>query len=44
MITTILESEHDSKVAGHFGQEQIIELVRQNVWWPWTDTDITEYT
>ena len=43
MIPTILESEHDSKVAGHFGQEMIIWLVRRNFWWPGMDTDITEY-
>ena len=29
-INTILESEHDSKVAGHFGQDKTIELVRRN--------------
>ena len=43
MIPTILESEHDSKVAGHFGQEKTIELVRRNFWWPRMDTDITAY-
>ena len=43
MIPTILESEHNSKVAGHFGQEKTIELVRRNFWWPGMDTDITEY-
>ena len=30
MINTILESEHDSKVTGHFGQDKTIELVRRN--------------
>ena len=43
MIPTILESEHDSKVAGHFGQEKTIELVRRNIWWPEMDTDIMKY-
>ena len=43
MTPTILESKNDSKVAGHFGQEMIIELVRRNFWWPGRDTDITEY-
>ena len=43
MICFILESEHDSKVAGHFGQEKTIALVRQNFWSPVIDTDITEY-
>ena len=41
MIRTILECEHDSKVAGHFGPEKMIELVRRNFWWPGMDTDIT---
>ena len=43
MIPTILESEHDSKVVGHFGKEKTIELVRRNFWWPGMDTNITEY-
>ena len=43
MIRTILESEHDSKLAGHFSQEKTIELLRRNFWWPGMDTDITEY-
>ena len=43
MTPTILESEHDSKVVGHFGQVKTIELVRRNFWWPGMDTDITEY-
>ena len=43
MIPTILESEHDSKVAGHYGREKTIELVRRHFWWPGMDTDITEY-
>ena len=43
MIPTILESEHNNKVAEHFGQEKTIELVRRNFWWPGMDTDITAY-
>jgi hypothetical protein len=27
LIQTVLESEHDSKVAGHFGQDKTIELI-----------------
>ena len=30
MIPTILESEHDSKQGGHFGQEITNELLRRN--------------
>ena len=43
IISTILESEHDSKVDRHLGQEKAIELVRRNFWWPRMVTDITEY-
>ena len=43
LIPTILESEHDNKVARHFGKEKMIELVRRNFWWPGMDTDITAY-
>ena len=43
MIPTILQSEYDSKVPVHCGQEKTIELVMQNFWWPEMDTDIMEY-
>ena len=43
MMPTILASEHDSKVAGHFGQDKTIELVWQNFWWPGMDSDIEKY-
>ena len=43
MIPTILESEHDSKLAGHFGQKKTIEIVRRIVRWTGMDTDIIEY-
>jgi hypothetical protein len=39
----ILESEHDSKVAGHMGQDKTVELVRQNFFWPEMDKEICEY-
>ena len=32
VIHTIVESEHDTKVAGHMGQDKTIELIRQNFW------------
>ena len=44
MIPTILESEYDSKVAGHFGQDKTIELVWGNFAWPRMDSDIEKYT
>jgi len=28
-----MESEHDTKVAGHMGQDKTIELIRRNFWW-----------
>ena len=32
LVKTILESEHDSKVASHFGQDKTIELIHSNLW------------
>jgi len=29
-----MESEHDTKVAGHMGQDKTIELIQRNFWWP----------
>ena len=40
---SVLESEHDSKVAGHMGQDKTKELVRRNFWWPRMDDDIVKY-
>src|SRR5204862_7552038 len=40
---SVLQSEHDSKVAGHFGQDKTIELIRRNFWWPHMDEEIIEY-
>jgi len=34
LVQRIMESEHDTKVAGHMGQDKSIELIRQNFWWP----------
>jgi len=33
-IQEILKSEHDTKVAGHMGQDKTTELIRRNFWWP----------
>jgi hypothetical protein len=30
----IAESEHDSKVAEHFGQKKTLELIAQTFYWP----------
>jgi hypothetical protein len=39
----ILHTEHNSPVAGHFGQDKTIELIRWNFWWPKMDQEIIEY-
>ena len=33
LLTEIAKGCHDSKVAGHFGQEKTIELVTRNFYW-----------
>ena len=43
LVKTMLESEHDSKVAGYFGQDKTIELIHCNFWWPKMDADIIGY-
>jgi len=40
---TIMEAEHDSKIAGHFGTNKTIGRVRANFCWPKMDENITEY-
>jgi len=40
---TIMEAEHDSKNAGHFGTYKTIGRVRANFYWPKMDENITEY-
>jgi len=40
---TIMEAEHDSKIAGHFGTYKTIGRVRANFYWPKMDENITEY-
>jgi len=43
LIQRILESEHDTKVAGHMGQDQTIELIRCNFWGPKMDVRIIDF-
>jgi len=38
-----MESEHDTKVAGHMGQDKTIELIRRNFWWPKMNERITDF-
>ena len=34
LVQGIMESEQDTKVAGHMGQDKTIELIRRNFWAP----------
>jgi len=43
MVQRILESEHDTKVAGHIGQDKTIELIRRNFWWPKMNERIIDF-
>jgi len=39
----ILESEHDTKITGHMGQDKTIKLIRRNFWWPKMNERITDF-
>ena len=39
----ILKENHDSVDVGHPGQQQMIELIKQNYWWPRLKEDIKKY-
>jgi len=43
LIRQIMESEHDTKVAGPMGQDKTIELIRHNFWWPQLKEKITDF-
>jgi hypothetical protein len=43
LVPSVLKSEHDSKIAGHFGQDKTIELVRRHFWWPKMNEAIVDY-
>jgi len=43
LIRQMLESEHDTKVTGHMGQDKTIELIRHNFWWPQMKEQITDF-
>jgi hypothetical protein len=40
---SIVESEHDSRVAGHMGADKTVELVSRNFFLPQMDTGIRDY-
>jgi len=39
----VIQSEHDSKVAGHFGRERTLELLSRNFYWTNMERDIRKY-
>jgi len=43
LVDQVLRSEHDTKVAGHMGQDKTIELVRRNFWWPKMNERILDF-
>ena len=43
LCKAIMNSEHDTKVAGHMGMDKTIELIRRNMWWPDLEKDVSEY-
>jgi transposase InsO family protein len=40
---SVLEMEHDSKIAEHFGRDKTYEKVTRNFWWPRMEADIDDY-
>jgi len=43
LIQKVMKSEHDTKVAGHMGQDKTIELIRRNFWWPKMNQGIIDF-
>jgi hypothetical protein len=39
----IIQSEHDSKVAGHFGRDRTLELLFRNFYWTNMECDVRKY-
>ena len=39
----IMESEHDSKVAGHMGMDKTVEIVGRNFYWPGMAEEISDF-
>ena len=39
----ILQENHNSVDMGHLGQQRILELIKQNYWWPGLKEDIKKY-
>ena len=43
LFRSVMESEHDSRVAGHMGMDKTMELVDRNFYWPEMAKDIEDY-
>jgi len=43
VVQQILESEHNTKVARHMGQDKTIELIRRNCWRPKINERIIDF-
>jgi hypothetical protein len=39
----VMESEHDTKITGHMGQDKTIELIKRNFWWPKMNERIIDF-
>jgi len=39
----VMQSEHDSKVAGHFGRERTLELLSRNFYWTNMERDVRKH-
>jgi len=43
MRKKVMQSEHNSKVAGHFGKDRTLELISQNFFWAKKEDDVRQY-
>jgi hypothetical protein len=43
MKNKVMKSEHDSKVAGHFGRDRTMELISRNFYWPKMEDDVRQH-
>ncbi|WPJ59666.1 hypothetical protein SMAC4_13198 [Sordaria macrospora] len=39
----VINSEHDTKFAGHMGMDKTMELITRNFWWPKMEESVREY-
>ena len=43
LVQEVMESEHDTKVAGQMRQDKTIKLIRRNFWWPKMNERIVDF-